>query len=102
MSNRVVLVVSLLATLVGCTLPPNLSGLTTTPGLNTYTGAFASFPRQAAPSSVSGSNVVVENKSWVGFRTRTCLTVHDAHNVYIHDVDFAGCGGGIFLVNVTG
>ena len=49
-----------------------------------------------------GSNVVVANKSWSGFPTRTCLTVHDAKNVYIHDVDFDGCGGDIFLVNVTG
>ena len=69
---------------------------------NASAGAFLSYPRQAAPLSVSGTNVVVANKSWVGFSTRTCLTVHDAHNVNIHDVDFANCGGGIFLVNVTG
>jgi hypothetical protein len=69
---------------------------------NASSGAFLSYPRQAAPLSVSGTNVVVAYKSWVGFSTRTCLTVHDAHNVNIHDVDFANCGGGIFLVNVTG
>jgi hypothetical protein len=51
---------------------------------------------------VAGSNVVVANKSWVGFRNQTCLTVQNAHNVYVHDVDFSGCGGDIFLVNVTG
>jgi hypothetical protein len=74
----------------------------TTRAADAYSGAFLSFPRQAAPLSVTGTNVVVANKSWVGFHTKTCLTVHDAHNVSIFNVDFAGCGGGIFLVNVTG
>jgi hypothetical protein len=92
-SNRVFLVFGVIvATLIGCTVAT----------ANAYTGAFLSHPHQAAPLSVKGSNVVVANKSWVGFRTKTCLTVHDAHNVYVHDVDFDGCGGGIFLVNVTG
>ena len=95
LSNRVLFVVLAIATLVGSTLP-------SLPAANAYTGAFLSHPRQAAPLKVSGSNVVVANKSWVGFRTNTCLTVSNAHNVYIHDVDFAACGGGIFLVNVTG
>ena len=92
MSNRVYLVFGVIATLIGCMIP----------AANAYTGAFLSHPRQAAPLSVRGANVVVANKSWVGFGTRTCLTVHDARNVYIHDVDFDGCGGDIFLVNVTG
>jgi hypothetical protein len=92
-SNRVVFVFGVVvATLMSCTVP----------AANAYTGAFLSYPHQAAPLSVKGSNVVVANKSWVGFGTKTCLTVHDSNNVYIHDVDFQGCGGGIFLVNVTG
>jgi hypothetical protein len=92
-SNRVFLVFGVVvAILIGSTVP----------AASAYTGAFLSFPRQAAPTKVTGTNVVVAKKSWVGFRTSTCLTVHDAHNVYVHDVDFDGCGGGIFLVNVTG
>jgi hypothetical protein len=86
------LVLGLLTPLIG----------STTRAADAYSGAFLSHPRQAAPLKVTGSNVVVANKSWVGFHTQTCLTVHDAHNVTIYNVDFAGCGGGIFLVNVTG
>ncbi len=96
MSKRVYLVMAvmtaLIATAIGCTIP----------AADAYSGAFLSHPRQSAPLNVRGSNVVVANKSWTGFPTRTCLTVHDAKNVYIHDVDFDGCGGDIFLVNVTG
>jgi hypothetical protein len=66
-------------------------------------GGFSSRPREAAPLKVSGgTDVVVADKSWVGFGTKTCLTVQNAHNVYVHDVDFDGCGGGIFLLNITG
>ena len=97
MSNRVFLVLWLLIAAV-IAVPIGSSE----PVANASTAAFLSYPRQAAPLTVSGSNIVIANKSWVGFGTRTCLTVHDAHNVYIHDVDFAGCGGGIFLLNVTG
>ena len=92
MSNRAYFVVAVIATLIGCNMP----------AADAYSGAFLSRPRQSAPLNVRGSNVVVANKSWVGFSTRTCLTVHDATNVYIHDVDFAGCSGDIFLVNVKG
>lgn len=92
MSKRVYVVLGMIATLIGCHIP----------AADAYTGAFLSHPRQAAPVSLRGLNVIVANKSWNGFGTRTCLTVHDAHNVYIHDVDFNGCGGDIFLVNVTG
>ena len=92
MSNRVYVVLGVIVALIGCNLAV----------ANAYTGAFLSFPHQTAALNVTGSNVVVANKSWVGFGAKTCLTVHDARNVYIHDVDFAGCGGDIFLVNVTG
>jgi hypothetical protein len=51
---------------------------------------------------VSGSNVVVANKTWQGFTGQVPLVVHDAHNVYLHDLDFADNGGDIFLINVTG
>jgi hypothetical protein len=91
-SKRVLLILGLVAALIGPTMP----------NADADTGAFASFPRQAAPLKVSGTNVEIAKKSWVGFGTQTCLTVENAHNVYIHDVDFAGCGGGIFLLNVTG
>ena len=93
MSKRVYLVLGVIAILIGSAMP----------AAHAYTGAFLSHPRQAAPLKVrGGTNVIVANKSWVGFHTQTCLTVEDARNVYIHDVDFASCGGGIFLVNVTG
>jgi hypothetical protein len=93
--KRVYLILVAIIAVVGATLPAMTAA-------DAYTGAFGSLPRQSAPLRVGGKNVVVANKSWVGFATKTCLTVHDAVNVYIHDVDFAGCGGGIFLVNVTG
>ncbi|HSX22703.1 MAG TPA: hypothetical protein VLE97_08035 [Gaiellaceae bacterium] len=38
----------------------------------------------------------------MGFTAGPCLTVSNATNVTIHDVDFDGCGGGIYLVDVTG
>jgi hypothetical protein len=96
MSKRVYLVVvvitSLGAVFFGSTIP----------AAGAYVGTFLSKPRQSAPLRVSGTNVVVANKAWVGFAGKTCLTVHDAHNVYIHDVDFDGCAGDVWLVNVTG
>jgi hypothetical protein len=93
MSKRVSFIVATIAALISCAMMP---------AANAATGAFLSFAPQSAPVSVSGSNIVIAYESWAGFGKRTCLTVHDAHNVYIHDVDFAGCGGDIFLVNVTG
>lgn len=71
---------------------------TTQPG---STGAFLSYPRQSGPQTFSGNNVVVANKSWTN-SNNVCLTVQNANNVYIHDVDFDSCVGGIFLINVTG
>src|SRR5258705_7646371 len=93
MSSRVYLVLCVIVTLIG--------GSSWMPAAHAYTGAFLSHPRQAAPLKVTGTNVVIADKSWVGFHLQTCLTVHDAHNVYIHDVDFDGCGGGVFLLNLT-
>jgi hypothetical protein len=93
MSKRVYLVLGVIAILIGSTMP----------AADAYTGAFLSRPRQAAPLKIhGGTNVIVANKSWIGFRGQTCLTVENARNVYIHDVDFESCGGGIFLVNVRG
>src|SRR5689334_11258879 len=67
-----------------------------------YSGTFLSYPHQSGRTTVSGNDVVVSKKSWVGFTSGACLTVSNAHNVDITDVDFDGCGGGIFLINVTG
>src|SRR6476646_6048177 len=93
MSKRVYLVLGVIAILIGSTLP----------AADAYAGAFLSRPRQAAPLKIrGGTNVIVANKSWIGFRGQTCLTVENARNVYIHDVDFESCGGGILLVNVRG
>lgn len=92
MMKRLYLVAGVIASFLGCN-PPTAGA---------YTGAFLSFPHQPAPLSVSGNDVVIANKSWQGFPTKVCLTVHNAHNVYIHDVDFDSCGGGIYLVDVTG
>jgi hypothetical protein len=64
-------------------------------------GTFLSYPHQSSPLSVSGSNVVVSNKSWVGFGS-VALVVSNANNVYLHDLDFDGNVGDIFLINVTG
>jgi hypothetical protein len=64
-------------------------------------GTFLSYPHQASPLSVSGSNVVVSDKSWVGFGS-VALVVSNANNVYLHDLDFDGNVGDIFLINVTG
>ena len=71
------------------------------PPLPLPAGSFLSYPRQSAPLEVSGSNVVVANKSWVGFDD-VALVVSNAHNVYLHDLDFEGNVGDIFLMNVTG
>ena len=92
MSKRLYLVLGAIAILIGSTVP----------AADAYTGAFLSRPRQSAPLKVRGTNVIVANKSWVGFRNQACLTVENTRNVYIHDVDFDGCGGGIFLLNVSG
>lgn len=72
------------------------------PTAHAYTGAFLSFPKQSAPQSYSGSNLEISNKTFQGFPTSVCLTVHNAVNVYIHDIDLDACGGGIYLVDVTG
>jgi hypothetical protein len=93
MSNRVFLVLWLLIAAV-IAVPIGSSE----PVANASTAAFLSYPRQAAPLTVSGSNIVIANKSWVGFGARgPASTFKTRTNVYIHDVDFAGCGGGIFL-----
>lgn len=67
-----------------------------------YTGAFLSHPKQSAPQEFSGNNLVIANKSWQNFPGQVCLEVSNAVNVTIHDVDFDNCGGGIFLINVSG
>lgn len=67
-----------------------------------YTGTFLSFPHQSAPQSFTGNDVVVQNRSYQGFAGKVALTVHDAHNVFLNNLDFADNGGDIFLVNCTG
>lgn len=67
-----------------------------------YSGAFLSFPKQPCTTSVSGTNVVVAFKTWQGCFGKVALTVHNATNVYLHDLDFADNGGDIYLVDVTG
>lgn len=86
-------------TTVATTTAPSTTQPTTT--TQPSSGAFLSYPHQSGPQSYSGANVTVSNRSYVGFGS-VCLTVHDATNVYIHDIDFDGCVGGIFLLNVTG
>lgn len=67
-----------------------------------YSGAFLSFPRQACTTSVTGNNVEVGNKSWQGCTGKVALTVHDVTgSLYLHDLDFADSGGGIFIINCT-
>lgn len=68
----------------------------------TFSGAFLSYPHQSGRQSITGNDLTIANRSYVGFTAGACLTVHDAHNVYLHDLDFDTCGGGIFLLNVTG
>lgn len=66
-------------------------------------GAFLSYPHQSAPTTINGgTNVVVTGRSWQGFPGRVALVVSGAHNVYLHDLDFADNGGDIFLINCTG
>jgi hypothetical protein len=66
-------------------------------------GAFLSYPHQPGPTTINGgTNVVVSNKTWQGFSNKTALVISGAHNVYLHDLDFADNGGDIFLVNCTG
>jgi hypothetical protein len=66
-------------------------------------GAFLSYPHQSGPTTINGgNNVVVSNKTWQGFSNKTALVISGAHNVYLHDLDFADNGGDIFLVNCTG
>lgn len=73
-----------------------------TPSEATFSGAFLSYPHQSGRQSITGNDLSIGNRSYVGFTAGACLTVHDAHNVYLHDLDFDTCGGGIFLLNVTG
>lgn len=94
------------------TTTPTTVATTTTPTTTATTiptttttqpaGSFLSYPHQSGRQTFSGSNVVVANKSWVGFTSGACLTVSNATNVWVHDVDFDGCGGAVFLINVTG
>jgi hypothetical protein len=87
------------ATTTVATTTPTTQPTTTT---TQPAGGFLSYPHQSGRQSFSGSNVVVSNRSYVGFTAGACLTVSNAVNVTIHDVDFDGCGGGIYLVDVTG
>ncbi|MDQ1511025.1 MAG: hypothetical protein QOG50_2869 [Actinomycetota bacterium] len=93
------------------TLPPTTTTAapttTTAPPTTTTTqppsaGAFLSYPHQSATLSVSGNDVVVADKTWQGFTGQVPLVVSNAHNVYLHNLDFADNGGDIFLINVTG
>jgi len=81
--------------------PTTTTPTTAPPPLPLPAGAFLSYPHQSSPLSVSGTNVVVANKSWVGFGS-VALTVSNATNVYLHDLDFDGNVGDIFLINCTG
>lgn len=66
-------------------------------------GAFLSYPHQTATQSFSGSNVEVSNRSYVSLsNSKAVLTISNANNVYLHDLDFDGNCGDIFLINVTG
>lgn len=66
-------------------------------------GAFLSYPHQSGPTTINGgTNVVVSNETWQGFSNKTALVISGAHNVYLHDLDFADNGGDIFLVNCSG
>ena len=44
----------------------------------------------------------MSNKTWQGFTGKTALVISGAHNVYLHDLDFADNGGDIFVINSTG
>lgn len=94
-------------TTVGTTTTPTTIATTTTnpPTTTTTTGSgstFLSYPHQSGPQSFSGSNVVVSNRSYVGFNTKTCLNISNATNVTITNIDFDSCGGDIYLSNVSG
>ncbi len=58
-------------------------------------------PRQACGFSASGSNVLITNKSFLGC-SGIAITVHDANNVTISDIDVDDVVGGLYLVDVTG
>jgi hypothetical protein len=64
-------------------------------------GTFLSYPHQSAPQSFSGTDVVVANRSYVGFGS-VALTISNARNVTLLNLDFDGNVGDIFLINVTG
>lgn len=64
--------------------------------------AFLSYPRSPAVVISGGSNVVISGKSFVGLTGKVAIEVDGAHNVYVHDVDFSGDGGDIYLVDCTG
>src|SRR5689334_9019467 len=60
-------------------------------------GTFLSYPHQTAVQSYSGSNIEISNRSYVGLsKSSAVLTIHDANNVYLHDLDFDGNCGDIF------
>lgn len=66
-------------------------------------GAFLSYPRQTAIQSYSGSNIEISNRSYVSLsNSKAVLTISNATNVYLHDLDFDSNCGDIFLINVTG
>lgn len=68
----------------------------------TSSSTFMSYPRQTCFTSLSGSNLVLSNKSWQGCSGKAALTISNATNVYIHDLDFDSNSGDIFLTNVSG
>lgn len=81
--------------------PPTTTGPTTPPAESV--GAFLSYPNQSATTTINGgTNVELSSKSYQGFSGKVAVTVSGAHNVYLHDLDFADNGGDIFLVNCTG
>jgi hypothetical protein len=81
------------------TAPPTTTTTTTAPP--PPAGTFLSYPHQSAPQSFSGTDVVVANRSYVGFGS-VALTISNARNVTLLNLDFDGNVGDIFLINVTG
>lgn len=97
------------------TLPTTTTRATTTtapPTTTTQPGsrpAFLSYPHQSGPQSFSGANVTVSARSYVAVTPppspspKAALTIHDCSGTTtLHDLDFDGNVGDIFVINCTG
>lgn len=78
-----------------------LGGIVVAPTAQAYSGTFMSATRWPCGTHISGTSLVVANKSFKDC-SGVALTVENTTNVDLTNLDFDNVVGGIFLINVKG